>query len=111
MLKRVKYRVLFVKREYEASFYENEDVIDDNFDGSALIAWKTAEFMQNLQKHGEKIPPEWEAPYPDGFRDRPSEGRFNGFPPEEKKYPSVLRSPGAISTRAVQVRRAADPNP
>ena len=39
MLKLVKYRIIFVKREYEASFFEHEDVIDDNLDGSALWAW------------------------------------------------------------------------
>lgn len=96
MLKLVKYRVLFVKREYEVAFYEHEDVIEDNLDGSALTAWKTAEFMQHLEKHGERIPAKWGDTYPPKkFRGHPDSGSFtrdddgrsfNGFPEEDKKY-------------------------
>jgi len=96
MLKLVKYRVLFVKREYETAFYEQEDVIEDNLDGSALTAWKTAEFIQHLEKHGERIPPKWGDTYPpekfrgqitDGVFSQEDHGRhFHKFPEEDKKY-------------------------
>lgn len=87
MLKLVKYRVLFVKREYETSFFEHEDVIEDNLDAGALTAWKIAEFAQRLREDGFKIPDKWGKVYPPApFRDRPMAGRFNGFPEEDKKY-------------------------
>jgi hypothetical protein len=96
MLKLVKYRVLFVKREYETAFYEHEDVIEDNLDGSALTAWKVADFIQHLKKHGEKIPPKWGDTYPPvTFRGEYSGGQwvqddrglyFNGFREEDRKY-------------------------
>jgi hypothetical protein len=87
MLKLVKYRILFVKREYEASFGEEEAVIEDNMDGAALTAWKTAEFMEDLRTRGRRIPTKWrDTTYPPNFRDIPNVGEFNGIPEEDKKY-------------------------
>lgn len=86
MLKLVRYRVLFVKREYEAVFDDQTEVIEDNMDGSALTAWKVAEFMKTLQDKGRQIPTKWPSTYPKGFRDQPADGLFNGLPDEDKKY-------------------------
>jgi hypothetical protein len=98
MLKLVKYRVLFVKREYETAFFEHEDVIEDNLDGGALTAWKVAEFAQKLEDRGERIPHKWGDVYPPkkhrGSYDSATkkfvqndDGReFNGLPEEDKKY-------------------------
>ena len=98
MLKLVKYRVLFVKREYETAFFEHEDVIEDNLDGGALTAWKTAEFAQHLEERGERIPHKWGDVYPPkhhrGYFDEtthkwvpdPTGKYFNGLPQEDKKY-------------------------
>jgi hypothetical protein len=97
MLKLVKYRVLFVKREYETAFFEHEDVIEDNLDASALTAWKTAEFAKHLLEHGERIPQKWGDTYPPkefrGTRDsdgnfvKQEDGKFfNGVRDEDKKY-------------------------
>ena len=98
MLKLIKYRVLFVKREYESAFFEHEDVIDDNLDGGALTAWKTAEFAERLEDRGERIPAKWGDVYPPkhhrGYFDtaagawvQDDSGKFfNGLPQEDKKY-------------------------
>jgi hypothetical protein len=98
MLKLVKYRVLFVKREYETAFFEHEDVIEDNLDASALTAWKMAEFAKHLEEHGEHIPRKWGDVYPpkdnrgyfdhaDGKWVKDDKGHhFNGLPAEDKKY-------------------------
>jgi hypothetical protein len=96
MLKLVKFRVLFVKREYEAAFFEREDVIEDNLDGGGLTAWKVAEFAQHLGERGEKIPRKWGDTYPpkkyrghwDGSQFvQADDGReFNGLPEDDKKY-------------------------
>src|SRR6516164_6891152 len=46
MLKLVRYKVLFVKRDYEWAFPEEEDLVADNMTGEAYTAWKVAEFIQ-----------------------------------------------------------------
>ncbi|HEX8632647.1 MAG TPA: hypothetical protein VF703_00695, partial [Pyrinomonadaceae bacterium] len=38
MLKLVRYKVLFVKREYEHAFPEQEDLVSENMDGAAFTA-------------------------------------------------------------------------
>jgi hypothetical protein len=47
MLKLVRYKVLFVKREHEKAYPEEEDLVSDNMDDAAFTAWKVAEFIQN----------------------------------------------------------------
>lgn len=46
-LKLVRYKVLFVKREHEKAFGEQEDLVYDNLDEASFTAWKVAEFIQN----------------------------------------------------------------
>jgi hypothetical protein len=90
MLKLVRYKVLFVKREYETAFREQEDLVSDNMDASAFTAWKIAQFIQDLN-HTEgdqrvRIPSKWGDRYPSD-RDRyVRDGYLIGFPPEDKKY-------------------------
>lgn len=48
MLKLVRYKILFVKREYEVAFPEEEDLVSDNMTGADFAAWKVAEFIQRL---------------------------------------------------------------
>jgi len=92
-LKLVRFKILFVKREYEHAFEEQEDLVADNIDGSAFTAWKIAEFIQKLArgcKHEEpdkiRLPRKWkEKPYP--CEDEYRNGDFLlGFPEEDKKY-------------------------
>jgi hypothetical protein len=85
MLKLVRYKVLFVRREYEVAFPEQEDLVSDNMDGSAFTAWKVAEFIQDLGKKATPVPTKW------GDKNYPPEefveGQFlNGIPHEDKKY-------------------------
>jgi hypothetical protein len=47
-LKLVRYKILFVKRDYEVAFGEREDLVYDNMTGEAFTAWKVAEFIQRL---------------------------------------------------------------
>ena len=56
-LKLVRYKILFVKRDYEVAFPEREDLVHDNMTGEAFTAWKIAEFIQRLSK--EPIPDRW----------------------------------------------------
>jgi hypothetical protein len=47
-LKLVRYKILFVKRDYEHAFQEKEELVWENMSGDAFAAWKVAEFIQNL---------------------------------------------------------------
>lgn len=85
LLKLVRYKILFVRREFEVAFPEQEDIVSDNMDGDAFSAWKVAEFIQDLPDGEVRIPAKWlEQQYP------PAEFRKGnsliGLPHEDKKY-------------------------
>jgi hypothetical protein len=48
MLKLVRYKVLFIKRDYEVAFDEVEELVSDDMDDTGYTAWKIAEFIQSL---------------------------------------------------------------
>jgi hypothetical protein len=85
MLKLVRYKILFVKREYEHAFPEQEDLVSDNMDSSAFTAWKVAEFIQNLQNNKTEVPKKWgDKKYPDS---KQAESHILTTLPEgDKKY-------------------------
>jgi hypothetical protein len=85
MLKLVRYKVLFVKREYEHAFPEHEDLVPDNMDGSAFTAWKIAEFIQELGRGETLLPTRWQVkgyPAPEFV----ANGKLIGFKEDDKKY-------------------------
>jgi len=92
MLKLVRYKVLFVKREFEHAFPEQEDLVPDDMDGSAFTAWKIAEFIQDLAKQRTRegqeqidirVPHKWKN-YPK--REFIVDGYLIGLPHEDKKF-------------------------
>ncbi|HKD14883.1 MAG TPA: hypothetical protein VKE71_10075 [Candidatus Angelobacter sp.] len=94
MLKLVRYKILFVKRDYEWAFQEREALVHDNMDGNAFTAWKIAEFIQEL-KDPDKYPHVDRVTVPSGWNSYPGTGYeekvgkftyLTGFPPEDKKY-------------------------
>ena len=88
-LKLVRYKVLFVRRDYEYAFQEQEELVYDNTDGAAFTAWKVAEFIQSLDKDKYKFPEKWE----DTELDNPKYKRGNylkSLPEEDKKYLRVF---------------------
>lgn len=65
MLKLVRYKILFIKRDYEYAFPEQEELVYDNMTDSAFTAWKIAEFIQALDRT--EVPEKWlkkVPPYP-----------------------------------------------
>jgi hypothetical protein len=71
-LKLVRYKILFVKRDYETAFPEREDLVYDNMTAEAFTAWKIAEFIQRLDT--ELVPHRWKAKnYPTGRTYREAE--------------------------------------
>lgn len=92
MLKLVRYKILFVKREFEHAFPEQEDLVPDDMDGSAFTAWKIAEFIQDLAKQRTRegqeevnirVPHKWKN-YPP--REFIVEGYLIGLPHDDKKF-------------------------
>jgi hypothetical protein len=95
MLKLVRYKILFVKREYEVAFPEQEDLVEDNMDPTSFAAWKVAEFIQHLHRDGAEIPHRWrDRNYPPLDRDdndtykfyQPDGRRLMALPEHDKKY-------------------------
>jgi hypothetical protein len=85
MLKLVRSKILFVKREYEVAFREHEDLVSDNMDGTAFTAWKAAEFIQSLERGDTDVPHRWrDKNYPPG--DCTSNGKLKRLPEDDKKY-------------------------
>ena len=72
MLKLVRYKVLFVKREYEVAFPEQEELVYDNMSDTAFVAWKIAEFVQQLADTS--LPAKWRNKgYPANQPEKPSD--------------------------------------
>jgi hypothetical protein len=94
MLKLVRYKILFVKRDYEHAFPEVEELVHDNMTGSAFSGWKIAQFIQNLGNDEIKIPRKWKDKnnYPPDVKTQEGKPRYRdgdrllGFPEEDKKY-------------------------
>jgi hypothetical protein len=81
MLKLVRYKVLFVKREYETAFPEQEDLVSDNMSASAFTAWKIAEFIQNIGDY--PIPIKWKGR---NYAGMGQAAKLTGLPEDDKKY-------------------------
>ena len=99
-LKLVRYKILFIKRDYEVAFPEIEELVSDSMDDTAYTAWKVAEFIQRLGdtpvpdkwgaakdwQHGtnEKAKPKYPPPGDPDFKD----GRWliRRLPENDKKY-------------------------
>jgi len=83
MLKLVRYKILFVKRDYETAFREVEELVHDDMTASAYSGWKIAEFIQNLGNAKTEIPEKWKDYPSKEFR---RDGKLIGFPESDKKY-------------------------
>jgi hypothetical protein len=97
-LKLVRYKILFIKRDYEVAFPEKEELVSDSMDESAYTAWKVAEFIQRLDET--PVPHKWggskiekERPkYPKDShgvllaRYREGEWIIHKLPEDDKKY-------------------------
>jgi hypothetical protein len=94
MLKLVRYKILFVKRDYEYAFKEEEELVPDNTDAAAFTAWKIAQFIQRLQHEDTpelqvRVPAKWKdyPPYEERYRVGDT---LKGLPDDDKKYLRVF---------------------
>ena len=87
MLKLVRYKILFVKRDYEHAFPEQEELVSDNLTATSYTAWKIAQFIQSLGKKETEIPSKWKE---DGYPPDDVKYRYGnklmGLPEDDKKY-------------------------
>jgi len=86
-LKLIRYKILFVKRDYEVAFPEVEELVSDNLSSSAFTGWKIAEFIQRLQTGEVRAPLKWRKDgkrYPDDVK--PPDWKVLKLPEEDKKY-------------------------
>ena len=84
MLKLVRYKILFVKRDYEHAFPEREELVSENTDEAGYTAWKIAEFIQALGS--EPTPKKWlDKKYPP-HEVSESTVNINRLPEDDKKY-------------------------
>ena len=88
-LKLVRYKILFIKRDYETAFPEREELVADSMDATGYTAWKVAEFIQRLGDRETKIPGKWNG-YPEN-RKHPAHPYRDGdillgLPEDDKKY-------------------------
>jgi hypothetical protein len=60
-LKLVRYKILFVKRDYETAFEEKEELVYDNMTGDSFASWKVAQFIQALKDEKVKVSGKWDA--------------------------------------------------
>jgi hypothetical protein len=94
VLKLVRYKILFIKRDLEAAFPEIEEVVSDPMDDCDYAAWKVAEFIQRLSST--RVPSKW-----GGSKDGKQKPKYppqatynagkevwyvNGLPEDDKKY-------------------------
>jgi hypothetical protein len=91
MLKLVRYKILFVKREYEHVFYEKEELVHDNITDADYKGWKIAEFIQQLSQLETTIPDKWKS-YPENKPNKQYRqgDKLMGLPEEDKKYLRVF---------------------
>jgi hypothetical protein len=88
-LKLVRYKILFVKRNYEAAFAEQEALVYEKTDATGFTAWKTAEFIQQLARRETHVPHAWRR---EGYEYPPDRTEYRagnillGLPDEDKKY-------------------------
>jgi hypothetical protein len=97
-LKLVRYKVLFVKRDYEYAFREQEELVYDDLRGEDFTSWKIAEFIQGLHKNDDDnenpnpdhvVPSKWmKKNYPgdDCVQKRSGTAYLTALPEADKKH-------------------------
>jgi hypothetical protein len=83
-LKIVRYRIIFTKRDYEATLEKSEEeVVDYPTNGASFGGLKVAEFLAKVERDEVDKPPEWKGkPYPK--RHAPNRGWR--IPREDRRY-------------------------
>lgn len=85
-LRLVRYKVLFLKRDLEVAFPEEEELVAEEMNEPGFVAWKIAEFIQKMGRQEVLQPGKWaEKNYPSA-----SEGGAVVPGPDGKMYVTAL---------------------
>jgi hypothetical protein len=98
VLKLVRYKIIFIKRDYEVAFPEVEELVSDSLTDTGYTAWKIAEFIQRLnetpvpkKKWGGGTDSKEKPKYPPAAKFDPNAGKngewvIQSLPEDDKKY-------------------------
>jgi hypothetical protein len=82
LLRLYRYKILFIKRDYEWAFPEQEELVADDLRDTDFVAWKVAQFIQNLDTTA--VPQKWkDKKYPPAAK---GGDYIIGLPEDDKKY-------------------------
>lgn len=97
-LKLVRYTILFVKRDYEAFLYKDDELVAGDMDGGTFAALKVKDYLIRADKGEVKRPVEWGGGYgektPTGFTIPDNDQKYirvyyevlERYPRQEKEY-------------------------
>lgn len=89
-VKVVQYRIVFTKRDYEATLHEDEETVAYPTNGGSFGALMISRFIADLAQNGRKVPSPWKhsadlLKYPQGD-DLVHDERYWGIPFDDQKY-------------------------
>lgn len=91
-LKLVKFKILFVRRDFEAVLFEDEELVSEQLDEAGFAAWKTAEFIQAIESTVDPLKVRVPSAWREGGKVKPhfskyvKDNRVIGLPHEDKKF-------------------------
>jgi hypothetical protein len=93
-LRLVRFKILFLKRNLEVAFPEEEELVSEDMTKEGFISWKIAEFIQAMNRGEIKQPPKWKEKksnnYPDhaGGEVVAKDGKYyvKSLPDADKRY-------------------------
>ena len=87
-LRLVRYKVLFLKRDLEVAFPEEEELVAEEMNEAGFVAWKIAEFIQKMSRREVKLPAKWKKypPASDIFTAPDGTQYVTGLPDQDKRF-------------------------
>lgn len=91
-LRLVRFKVLFLKRDLEIAFDEQEELVAEDMPKDGFISWKIAEFIQQMSRGEVKQPAKWkEKGYPSNTAGGKVEnGNVISLPDKDKRFLRVF---------------------
>jgi len=82
-LRLIRFKVLFLKRDLEVAFPEQEELVAEEIPKEGFISWKIAEFIQPMSRGEVRQPGKWkEKNYPPGSKG----GNVMSLPDKDKRF-------------------------
>jgi hypothetical protein len=86
-LRLVRFKVLFLKRDLEVAFPEQEELVAEDMPKDGFISWKIAEFIQQMSRGEVAQPGKWaEKDYPESQGGVVRDGMVISLPDKDKRF-------------------------